>query len=204
MRTLSLPLEPRLRAVSRLPALGTDRDALSAAGLVALVLLGSAAAVLTTYVRLHLRLPGHQIVFAVFPMALGLALVPRRWAGSTMGLAALATLVLLGVGGAGLPGIGARTSLVLTGPLLDLAVRAGRSSGRLYAGFVLAGIASNAAAMLLRGGTKMLGLDASPGARAFGPWMEQALVTYAVCGLIAGLLSAAAWFHLRDEPDGPA
>lgn len=204
MKTLSLPIEPRLRAVSRLPALGADRDAVSAAGLAALVLLGAAAAVLTTYVRLRLRLPGHQIVFAVFPMALGLALVPRRWAGSTMGLAALATMVLLGAGGADLPGIGARTSLVLTGPLLDVAVRTGRTSGRLYAGFVLAGIASNATAMLVRGGTKLLGFDLSPGVRAFGPWLEQALVTYAVSGLIAGLLSAAAWFHLHDEPAGPS
>jgi hypothetical protein len=62
----------------------------------------------------NLQIPGHAILRAVLPMAIGLALVPRKNGGTVMGVAAL---------GGELPGLGACTSLALLGPMLDLALR---------------------------------------------------------------------------------
>ena len=45
--------------------------------------------------HLGLRVPGHAILKCVFPLALGFALVPRGFAGSVMGSAALAATYAL-------------------------------------------------------------------------------------------------------------
>src|SRR5262245_53650911 len=106
-----------------------------------------------------------------------MTLVPRQGAGSCLGLGALATaLTLRGLGQAHM-GVGAVTSLVATGPLLDLALLGARSGWRLYLGFVAAGVASNLAALLVRGGFKEL-LPLAPGERPFGEWLSQAVFTY--------------------------
>ena len=85
----------------------------------ALALLGAAAA-LAGGVRLDLRIPGHAILRAVFPMALGLALAPSCRGGTVMGTSALATALAMKGCGLGSWGAGALTSLTLTGPFLDL------------------------------------------------------------------------------------
>ena len=80
------------------------------------------AAVSASYLELLRQVPGHAILRSVLPMALGLACVPRRGAGCVMGGTALGTATCLGLFGHG-PGVGNLTSLALTGPLLDLALR---------------------------------------------------------------------------------
>lgn len=60
---------------------------------------------------LCVRTPHDHAYRAVFPMALGFALVPRCRGGSVMGSSALATTMLLGLGGVPLPGVGALASL---------------------------------------------------------------------------------------------
>ncbi|MHB8969152.1 MAG: hypothetical protein ACYC3X_04290 [Pirellulaceae bacterium] len=113
-----------------------------------------------------------------------------------MGLSALGTALIMRACSVGSLGAGSLTSLALTGPLLDLTLIDARRGWRLYLGFILAGITSNLAALSLRGGLKALTGDVG-GGRLIGEWWHQAAFTYSVCGLLAGLLSAAVWFRLR-------
>jgi hypothetical protein len=164
----------------------------------ALALLGAGAALATGLIEFRLRIPGHAILRSVFPMALGLALVPIRKGGTLMGMSALGTALIMRACSVGNIGAGALTSLALTGPLLDVALIGARRGWRLYLGFVLAGIASNLVALCFRGGMKALTGDMG-GGRLVGEWWHQASLTYPVCGLLAGLLSAAVWFRLRGR-----
>lgn len=171
---------------------------MSAAEWAVLVGTGMTTAAITILVNLHLRIPGHAILKVVFPIAAGLALVPRRGAGSIIGASALVTALSMrmgGLGGAGL-GFGALTSLTLIGPLLDWMLRYARSSRSLYIGFIFAGLAGNLSALLVRGTLKGLGLEHA-GRRPLALWLSQAAVTYTLCGIAAGLLSASVWFCAR-------
>jgi len=205
--TPALKLHPGLSTSSRLHGLAAKDDAISNVEWAALVGTGVVTAVISTVADLHLRIPGHTILKVVFPIAAGLALVPRRGAGSIIGASALATAVSLrvgGFGGAGL-GFGALTSLIVIGPLLDLMLRHARTSLSLYVGFVLAGLASNLLALLAKGTLKGLGLEHA-GGRPLSLWLSQAVVTYTLCGVAAGLLSAFVWFCARpgdpsNEPE---
>src|SRR5262245_10419602 len=120
-----LPVHDGLLGASRVPSLARPGRAVSVAEVAVLVFLGAAAAGAATLHHLQLRIPGHAILRSVFPMALGMALVPRRLSGSIMAGSALATALLLQLGGAE-GGPGAITSLALTGPLLDLALLGAR------------------------------------------------------------------------------
>ncbi len=175
---------------------------ISAAECGLLVLLGLVAAGLCG-LRLNLAIPGHNIIRVVFPMALGLALVPRRGAASIMGLSGSAGAAALVLGGSPGLGAGAATSLVLTGFLLDLALVKARSGPSVYVRLVLAGLAANLAAFLVRGGGKALGAG-SPGHMPAETWWLKAPVTYAICGALAGLLGAAVWFRFAARPKPPA
>jgi len=200
-----LPLNEPLRAQSRLATLAS-RDRVGVLEVLTLIALGAAAGLLTALVDLHLRIPGHHILFAVFPMALGFALVPRRRAGTLMGLSALACTGGLGLAGVHLGGVGAITSLLATGPLLDLALRWGRGGMRLFGAFIAAGATSNALAFVVRGTARLIAMHGATRAfghtRAFDAWWPQAIATYAIAGVLAGLISVGAWFHLRRREPG--
>ena len=86
------------------------------------------------------------------------------------------------------------TSLLLTGPLLDLALMYAQAGWQLYLGFMLAGVGSNLVALVVRGVMKLWAAD-QLGGRRFGEWLPQAVVTYLLCGAIAGLVSAVIWFQ---------
>ncbi len=196
-----LTVDDALRGQSRVPTLAGGAR-VRAVELTALVGLGIIAAALTMFVDLGLRIPGHHIVFAVFPMAFGFALVPRRAAGTAMGMGAAAGLAGFGLMGFAFPGPGALTSLLATGPLLDLALRYGRHGARLHLAFLLGGGAANTLAFLVRAVTKAVGVGGLAGPRPFTLWLSQAVWTYAAAGLVAGGISALAWFQLRDPPGG--
>jgi len=187
---------PALAAASRVGSLGQLNGHVSALEVAALVLLGVTAAVTSAYVQIGLRIPGHSIVMAVLPMAFGFAVVPRQLAGTAMSTSAMLTAALLTASGAHHFGVGALASLTAVGPLLDLALARARGGWRLYLGFVLAGLFANVLAFSVRGGSKLLQLDA-PGTRVFSDWLSQAAVTYVLSGALAGLLSAACWFRMR-------
>lgn len=178
----------------RLPTLSRLGERLSATELVALVLAGCLAAVASAMLDLNLRVPGHAIIRAVFPMALGLALVPRHLAGTIMGTSALAAALGLSVAGVAGLGIGATASLCLTGPMLDIALARSRAGRQLYLRFVLAGIGSNLIAFAVQAAAKLLHHS---GSRPFGQWLPVASVTYVLCGAAAGLVSALFWFRFH-------
>jgi len=169
-----------------------------------LVLLGCGivAAVGVLLLEFKLKLPGHAILRAVPPMALGLSLVPRRGSGTVMGLGALATAgVVLGAGW-GETGYGSLVSLALIGPVLDLAMRSSAGGRRIYLSFLTAGILANGAALATQAGLKYFG--GGGGGKPLALWLPQALVTYTAFGAAAGLLSAAICFRWNDrqlEPD---
>jgi hypothetical protein len=186
----------------RVPPLAGADARISGTEVAVLLLVGVVAAAATAFIRPGLRIPGHSVVLSVFPMALGLALAPRRLAGSIMSTGALATAWLLVTSGSARYGVGALTSLCLTGPLLDVALIGACQGWRLYLRLVLAGVVSNVLAFASRSAAKLIGLDL-PGTRQFGEWWPQAVATYALSGAVAGLLSAAIWFQLRKRRDLP-
>ncbi len=194
-------VRPGVHSAARVPSL-TKLDArISVAEVLLLLLCGSAAACAIGYVKLGLGIPGHAIVLAVLPMAFGLAVAPRRMAGSVMSAGAFGTAAVLGTLAGARYGGGSFVSLCLIGPMMDVALAGVRDGWRLYLGLVLAGIATNFCALVSRTGGKVLGFDL-PGARPFGAWWPQALLTYTLSGATAGLLSALFWFHLRSRRSG--
>ncbi len=198
MRSRVLSIHPGLAGSSRLPGiLQKDRPSHWAEMLI-LFGVGAVAALAAAFLDFSLRIPGHAIIRVVLPMSLGLALAPRRMAGSVMGLGALGTALFLKVGAFGAIGIGAMASLTLTGPLLDLALWRVRHGWRLYLGFALAGLGANWAALAARAGTKLAGLDHAM-ARPLAVWLPQAAVTYTACGIAAGLISAFVWFQFSGD-----
>jgi hypothetical protein len=190
-----------LVAAGRLPSLARLHRRISAVEVLLLLLCGATAAATVGFVKLGLRVPGHAIVLAVLPMAFGLSLAPRRLAGSVMSAGAFGTAALLSALGVVTYGSGAIVSLCLIGPMMDLALAGVRSGWRLYLGLVLSGVAANLAALGSRAAAKLLGLDLAS-ARPFDTWWLQAAGTYTLSGVIAGLVGALCWFHLRDRRRG--
>jgi hypothetical protein len=153
-------------------------------------------------VKLRLGIPGHSIVLAAVPMALGIALTPRRTAGCVMSAGALGTAGLLTATGGGEFGSGSFVSLSLLGPMMDLALDGVRGGRRVYGALILAGLTTNLLALASRAVPKVLGLDV--GARQWDRWWLLASVTYTLSGIIAGLLGAICWFHFNDRKNaGP-
>jgi ABC-type Co2+ transport system permease subunit len=190
------PLNAPLAASSRVGIAAERLGSSPLASVVLLALLGAGAAVLAQRVDLPVRVPGHAILLGVLPFALGLALVPRSFAGCVMGSGALAALLADGSLRGG-PGWGAATSLLLTGPILDLAVRRARSGRAVYLAFLAGGALANLAAFAVRLGAKLLLHD---GTRPLASWWPEAILTYTLCGVIAGLVSAAVWFRFAPPP----
>lgn len=189
-----LAIHPGLSSEGRLPALAKRGAPATRGEWMALLLLGAGAALVAAFLDLNLKIPGHAILRSVLPMGLGLALVPRRGAGCVMGAAALATALGLRQVGAASLGIGAMSSLCLTGPLLDLAVAPARAGWQIYLSCGVAGMVSNLAALAIRGGGKLTGFGG--GSRRVDDWWQHAAFTYPACGLVAGLLAAIVWFRL--------
>jgi len=193
-------VHPGLQLSGRLPALARQERGLAAAEFAVLFVLGIAAAVLSSMLKLNLGVPGHNIVRVIFPMALGLALVPRRGSGSVMGLGGLVGAAGFSMGGVAGLGAGAATSLVLTGFFLDAALLGARSGKSVYLRLTMAGLAANLAAFLIKVAEKSFfvgGLEGGP----LAVWWPKAIVTYSVCGLAAGLLSAMVWFRFSEPRD---
>jgi hypothetical protein len=198
MRTTILTVHEPLSLSPRVRVLRPGAGAISAAEMAVLVTAGLAAALLSGYVKLNLGISGHNIIRVVFPMALGLALVPRRGAASVMGFSALASAAVFSMVGAPTLGAGAVTSLILTGFFIDFALAGARSGRSVYVRLMLAGAGANLVAMLVRGGIKVLAggrLEGLP----LAVWFPKAIITYPLCGAVAGLISAAVWFRFASQ-----
>jgi len=133
-----------------------------------------------------LGVPGSSILFAMVPAAFGLALAPGRSRGvlfAAGGLCGGAAAVLLLRAHFG---IGAATSLLLSGPALALALRV---RGRLVVPACVAlGIGTNVVAFAARAASKLLVGTPAP-TRPLASWISEAAVTYPLAGAVAGLLS---------------
>jgi hypothetical protein len=200
MTTPSLTVNGALLGSSRFPFLVQAGPRAAVRDWAVLLVLGAGAALATVLVadrQLVRGLPGHAILRGLLPLALGLALVPRRFSGSVMGGSALLTTLALRGSGVGLPGIPALTALVLTGPLLDLSLWHARPGWRLYLRMALAGLLCNGIALGVHLARPWLSLP--PGGSGGANW-PLALLTYPLFGLLAGLLSAFCWFRLRGQP----
>ena len=187
-----------LAASGRIQSLARIRDHISAWEVFLLLICGSTAATAVELIRLGLRLPGHAILLSMIPMGLGLALAPRRSAGFVMSAGAFSTAIILSQTGLVRYGTGSFVSLCLLGPVMDLVLAKFRSGWRLYFGLVLAGIITNLLALTSRSIAKLMGLDFA-GTRPFGPWWGQALVTYSICGAVAGFIAAICFFSFRKK-----
>ena len=194
-------VEPALATSIRLPALGHVDQPIQKLELATLILMGAAAAASSHFIDLNLRIPGHAIVRVIFPLALGMALVPRKGAGSTMGL--VAAVLTMGFTGArvGSAGLGAMTSLLLCGIVLDAVVARTRSGWPLYVGLGVAGLCVNMVAFSVKAGSKLMGLGGMGGGGGGGGgwevWFPRAVVTYPLSGLAAGLVCACIFFRFR-------
>lgn len=186
-----------LLGAGRFPSLARTRQRVSAAEWLLLLACGATAAAAVGFIKLSLRIPGHAIVLAALPMVLGVSLAPRRLAGSVMSAGALGSTWLLSAAGADY-GAGATVSLLLFGPMMDVALSRVHDGRDVYAPLVLAGVVTNLLALGSRAAAKVLGLDLA-GARPFDSWWLQASVTYALSGVVAGLLGALCWFHFVDR-----
>ncbi|MFV0446706.1 MAG: hypothetical protein ACK5Q5_24300 [Planctomycetaceae bacterium] len=205
MFSLTLPKHADLQAASRLVAKRSLLPVMTRTEWAMLAGFGVVAAVMSTLLDFRLRLPGHAILRAVFPMAAGLAAVPRRGGGTVMGLSAGLASTLLqtsGLTGHGL-GVGAFTSLLAIGPCLDVALWGARNGWQIWLSFTLSGVAANGLAFVTRGIAKKSA--AMP--LSFDDWLHRAPLSYLTCGLVAGLLSGMVWFafgqpeHKGESPD---
>jgi len=172
----------------------------TAAEVAFLLLIGAATALLRSFVSLQAGIPGHSIVLIVLPLVLGLACVPRRGAGKVM--SATAALTVLGIGAVGVRtgvGSGALTSLLLTGVLLDAALRVGRKGWMIYLGCISAGLLSNVVAFGVRLALKYAALAPGDALHPLATWLPRAAWSYPLCGAAAGLASAVLLFRLRER-----
>src|SRR5262245_39156647 len=150
--------KPTLRIASRLPALSRDIR-ISIAEIATLLACGAFAALAIGLLQLHIRVPGHAILRAVLPMALGFALVPRRSSGVLMSIGAGLTATAMSVVHVGRFPPAAMLGVLALGPVLDLALAGNPQGWRLYARFAAAGALANLLAFLVRFATAQMGWE---------------------------------------------
>lgn len=206
LRARSMPAtllsrHPGLFATSRLQRVATLSASPSLSDWLILSVFGVLAACSSTFLDLGIqRVPGHAILRVVFPLAMGLAVVPRYGAGCMMG--STAGITAIGLYSAGFRGealgMGALASLIATGPLLDGTLRRANGGWRQIASFMLAGLTSNLIALAVRGSAKAIGWEAA-GRRPLAEWLTQAVATYILCGILAGLISGMVLFSTRKR-----
>jgi hypothetical protein len=149
----------------------------------------------TAWLPLALRIPGHAILKRAAPIILGVAAVPRPFAGGIAGAGAAATLGIFLAAGVGHVHAAAATSLLAIGPAIDLAILGlPRKPASVYLRFAIAGLGANLLAFLVRWGTAAFGLDGVQPHR-MSQFGVGALASFALCGILAGLLSAVVFFR---------
>ena len=209
-----LSIHEGLLAASRFRALARTHATISPIELIVLVVLGCCAALFSAFVDLpdlfgsvtgvYMKVPGNTIVRSFLPMALGLALVPRRLAATMIGACALVAGCTLNLTGKATIGSAAIASLGVTGPLLDIALWGAQNMWRLYGGFVLAGLASNLLAYAVRGLSKYHHEQhGSFSSVLLADWWSKAAASFTLCGLTVGLLCTMMWFRLPRVARSP-
>jgi len=183
-----------LQKSSRLPAIsGAAR--ISASELACLLACGAMAALAIGLLHLSLRMPGHAILRGVLPMAMGLALVPRRSAGTIMAIGAGVTATAMSAGQIGSFPPTAMLSVLALGPVMDIALLGRPSGWQLYARLIIAGVVANLLAYALKAAGVQLGIEMDGGGQLMSFGLPIILASYVLCGALAGFIGAAAWFR---------
>jgi hypothetical protein len=91
--------------------------------------------------RLHLKIPGHAMLFTMFFLILGRACVPKKGAGTVIGLVAGCMSMLIGMGKGGPLGI---LKFLLPGIVVDLGAKLFPVLGTSYVATILVGIVASA------------------------------------------------------------
>ena len=197
-------VEPELALRARTPAIGKLERPIQGLELAMLFAMGVGAAAAAQFIEWKLKTPGHAIVRTIVPLAIGLAIVPRKGAALSMGGVAAGSVLAFQGSQLGTAGLGALTSLLLCGLALELVGTRATSGWRLYVGFGLAGLAVNLAAFAVQFGAKWMNLGGAGGG-SLEKWLPRAAITYPLCGILAGLLCATILFRFkagenRDQP----
>lgn len=169
--------------------------------LLLLVSCGIVATLMVALIDLDIKTPGHAILKGTLPIALGLAMVPRRFSGFVISGTCIATLYALrSYTSLTPPGGGATTSLVLLGPMLDVFLWKAKPGMNTYVRFTLAGLLTNSLAFAIRWGGKSA-LIGPLGMVKLENWLTIAPITYALCGIAAGIVSSAILFRASNKPN---
>ncbi len=194
MRAFPLSYNEAVRQSSRLSRQLTGETTALLYDGASLILAGFLAAVSAHFLDFNVKIPGHAILRTIIPITLGIALVPRRISGSLIGISASAGTLLIGLTGAEGIGVGATTSMLLAGPILDAALWTSASGKSIVLRCAIAGLLINLVAFAVRGQAKLAGLDSAT-AKPLKMWFSGALVSYILCGVIAGLICGLLWFR---------
>jgi hypothetical protein len=159
------------------------------------------AALAIGLLHLSLRVPGHAILRGVLPMAMGLAIVPRRSAGIIMAIGAGVTATAMSAAQIGSFPPTAMLSVLALGPVLDIALLGQSSGWRLYARLVVAGIVANLLAYAIKAAGVQLGIATGGGGQFMSFALPVILASYILCGALAGFIGAAVWFRTRVDDD---
>ncbi|MGC4007267.1 MAG: hypothetical protein QM811_30720 [Pirellulales bacterium] len=156
--------------------------------LVVLFVAGATAAVCMAFVRLRLGIPGHVIVWAILPIAAGVAFAPRRLSGTLAGLGAVLTVGFLSMTGNDVPQPAAATGLFAFGPLLDVVrLGVGSSKIRLIPCTALAGLLANTLAYFVRLGLNVFELDLGM-THVLSDFGWSVYAKFAACGFVVGVI----------------
>jgi len=182
-----------LRLASRLPAVNSSMR-ISATELICLLACGAMTALAAGFLHMSLRIPGHAILRGVLPMAVGMALVPRWSSGMLMSIGAGVTAAGMSLAGVGRFPPASLIGILALGPVLDFALLGAVRGWRLYARFALAGAIANLIAFAARFVISIAGLQLA-GGRQFQEFWSVALVSFILCGTLAGLINAVICFR---------
>lgn len=193
--TILMPTVPSLTSVRRFGGITSTSDRPNASSIAILMMAGVAAALASALIR-GWGIPGSTVLQGVLPMAGGLAFVPRRGAGLLMGCSAAVSGMMFMQLGVGHNNPSALARLALLGVCLEAGPARLSRESLVWMWFVLAGLAAN---LLGLGAKYLMGLVGLEGLMSLASTPFRVL-SYAVCGAVAGGLSAAIFFQRRTTP----
>lgn len=190
MSRLNSPTSSRANSITS-GELTTD-SGFTARELAILGVAGVGATLAVAFLQTPLQIPGHAVLKAALPLAFGMAFVARPLAGTMAGSASLFTAAVLLIAGVGNLQAAAMVSLLLFGPAFDWARSRDNDTSQFatLTRYALAGLVVNLAAFAVRYGAAFWQADGwhPLNFRTLG---SPAIVSFAVCGIVAGLICGA-------------
>ena len=186
-----------LAEARRLPILAAPRQRVSAWELVILVVAGVLSGATSFAIR-GWGIPGSTVVQGILPMAAGLVMVPRRGSGLLMGTSALATGLVLCAASTINVNPSALARLWLLGACLDFGLSRNEYNSRIWLAFITAGMGANLLGYGVKQISAQLGWE-GVGGRGISYGWPVTLMSYAICGAIAGGVSAILFFRRPDK-----